>query len=312
MYPAGTPIPMTPLRAQGPRRAARSDLPGARQQLLDPPGVHQRQRQGRAARWTCQSEPGALAVRALRLAQARRPSTSRRFRCRRAAPATATSTRATSSWRSARPGRRPARRCSRCGSAGRSTQGGKNPPALGTRQRADAFGLRRPARPTRASRAACPTQLITGYSDLGRQATNPQWQYPTVWNPKINYTWLMGTPLVQGRLRVPAHQRPKCRTSTRSTAATPTAASSRGRPAPRRTTSTTSPTSCSACARSTRSATSWSPNMRQQMHFTYLQDDCAGRTIELTLNLGPALRVRDAALGGGQHPDELRSRRRRR
>src|SRR5439155_5010176 len=27
---------------------------------------------------------------------------------------------------------------------------------------------------------------------FGRQATNPQWQYPTVWNPKINYSWLMG------------------------------------------------------------------------------------------------------------------------
>ena len=37
-----------------------------------------------------------------------------------------------------------------------------------------------------------PTQLITGYSDLGRQATNPQWQYPTVCNPKVNYTWLTG------------------------------------------------------------------------------------------------------------------------
>ncbi|MDP2391106.1 MAG: TonB-dependent receptor, partial [Acidobacteriota bacterium] len=40
--------------------------------------------------------------------------------------------------------------------------------------------------------AGLPTQLITGFSDLGRQATNPQWQYPTVINPKINYTWLQG------------------------------------------------------------------------------------------------------------------------
>ena len=40
--------------------------------------------------------------------------------------------------------------------------------------------------------AGLPTQLITGFSDLGRQATNPQWQYPTVFNPKINYTWLQG------------------------------------------------------------------------------------------------------------------------
>ena len=37
-----------------------------------------------------------------------------------------------------------------------------------------------------------PTQLITGFTDLGRQATNPQWQYPTVFNPKVNYTWLAG------------------------------------------------------------------------------------------------------------------------
>jgi hypothetical protein len=36
------------------------------------------------------------------------------------------------------------------------------------------------------------TQSITGYTALGRQATNPQWQYPTLWNPKLNYTWLMG------------------------------------------------------------------------------------------------------------------------
>jgi hypothetical protein len=37
-----------------------------------------------------------------------------------------------------------------------------------------------------------PTQQITGFTELGRQATNPQWQYPTVFNPKVNYTWLQG------------------------------------------------------------------------------------------------------------------------
>ena len=37
-----------------------------------------------------------------------------------------------------------------------------------------------------------PAQLISGFSDLGRQATNPQWQYPEVFNPKINYTWVVG------------------------------------------------------------------------------------------------------------------------
>jgi len=42
------------------------------------------------------------------------------------------------------------------------------------------------------SAGGLPTQLITGFSDLGRQATNPQWQFPTVFNPKINFTQTLG------------------------------------------------------------------------------------------------------------------------
>ena len=72
-----------------------------------------------------------------------------------------------------------------------STEGGKNPLSLGSTSALDAFGLSGlPSDPRIAG--GLPTQLITGFSDLGRQATNPQWQYPTVWNPKINYTRLMG------------------------------------------------------------------------------------------------------------------------
>jgi hypothetical protein len=72
-----------------------------------------------------------------------------------------------------------------------STRGGKNPPALGAASAFDAYGL--PGLPTdpRIS-GGLPTELINGYADLGRQATNPQWQYPTVWDPKVNYTWLLG------------------------------------------------------------------------------------------------------------------------
>jgi hypothetical protein len=35
------------------------------------------------------------------------------------------------------------------------------------------------------------SQAINGYSALGRQATNPQFQNPIVWNPKVNYSWIM-------------------------------------------------------------------------------------------------------------------------
>ena len=67
------------------------------------------------------------------------------------------------------------------------TVAGKNPAALGTPSAAEEYGITGlPTDPRVAG--GLPTQLITGYADLGRQATNPQWQYPTVYNPKLNYT----------------------------------------------------------------------------------------------------------------------------
>jgi hypothetical protein len=71
------------------------------------------------------------------------------------------------------------------------TQAGKNPPALGSASAQEQFGLPGLPSDSRIS-GGLPTILITGYSDLGRQATNPQWQYPTVYNPKVNYTWTRG------------------------------------------------------------------------------------------------------------------------
>jgi hypothetical protein len=67
------------------------------------------------------------------------------------------------------------------------TEGGKNPQALGTPGALEAYGISGlPTDPRVAG--GLPTQLITGYTTLGRQATNPQWQWPTVFNPKVNYT----------------------------------------------------------------------------------------------------------------------------
>lgn len=74
-----------------------------------------------------------------------------------------------------------------------TTKAGKNPAALvaGDPPAEIAYGITGLPTDPRVA-AGLPTQLITGYSDLGRQPTNPQWQYPTVFNPKINYTWLQG------------------------------------------------------------------------------------------------------------------------
>src|SRR5262245_30563080 len=69
------------------------------------------------------------------------------------------------------------------------TKGGKFPLALGLPSAQSLFGIS--GLPTNAQiTGGVPTELISGFSDLGRQATNPQWQYPLVYNPKLNYTFL--------------------------------------------------------------------------------------------------------------------------
>jgi hypothetical protein len=71
------------------------------------------------------------------------------------------------------------------------TRAGKNPPALGSASAFDEYGISGlPDDPRIAG--GLPSQSITGYTAFGRQSTNPQWQYPTVFNPKVNYTTLMG------------------------------------------------------------------------------------------------------------------------
>lgn len=71
------------------------------------------------------------------------------------------------------------------------TEAGKDPWGLGTPSALDAYGITGLPTDPRIT-GGLYTQLITGYSDLGRQATNPQWQYPELYNAKLNYTWIMG------------------------------------------------------------------------------------------------------------------------
>ncbi len=72
-----------------------------------------------------------------------------------------------------------------------TTDGGKNPPALGTPGALEAFGIAGLPTDERIA-GGLPSQVITGFTTLGRQATNPQWQYPAVLNPKVNYTRSLG------------------------------------------------------------------------------------------------------------------------
>ncbi len=69
--------------------------------------------------------------------------------------------------------------------------GGKAPPYLGGPDIAAQFGI---AGLPSSLAGGFPTQVITGYSNptLGRQSTNPQFQNPTSFDPKLNYSWIKG------------------------------------------------------------------------------------------------------------------------
>ena len=55
----------------------------------------------------------------------------------------------------------------------------------------DQFGVQGLPNDPRIS-GGLPTQSITGFTTLGRQATNPQWRCPTVWNRRST-KWLAGS-----------------------------------------------------------------------------------------------------------------------
>ena len=182
---------------------------------------------------------------------------------------------------------------------------GKNPAALGSTSALDAYGITGLPTDPRVS-GGLPTQIITGSQRPRPPGHQPAVAVPDGLQPEGQLHVDRRAAVAEDRLRVPAHLRPKCRTSTRSTAATPTTASSRGRPASPPTPSTTWPTSCSACAATYALSNILVANLRQNMHFLYLQDDCP-RERPADAQPRPALRVRDAVGGEGQHPVELRS-----
>jgi hypothetical protein len=67
------------------------------------------------------------------------------------------------------------------------TEAGKHPTGLGDPN------FRLPGLPTDPTIAGgLNSQSIGGYTQLGRQSSNPQFQNPFVWNPRVNYTRLLG------------------------------------------------------------------------------------------------------------------------
>ena len=63
--------------------------------------------------------------------------------------------------------------------------------SLGTESAFDAYGITGlPSDPRIAG--GLPSQIIPGYTSFGRGTASPQWQFPSTWNPKVNYTFLRG------------------------------------------------------------------------------------------------------------------------
>src|SRR6266540_446534 len=71
------------------------------------------------------------------------------------------------------------------------TKAGKEPPGVGGPNMFDLYGIT--GIPTDKRFAGGLTeQGVTGWTTWGRQNSNPQFQDPSVLNPRINYSWIMG------------------------------------------------------------------------------------------------------------------------
>jgi hypothetical protein len=68
---------------------------------------------------------------------------------------------------------------------------GKQPPFLGGASMQDLYGISGLPEFSQLT-GGLNTQNISGFNGMGRQATNPQFQNPTTWNPKVNYAWMRG------------------------------------------------------------------------------------------------------------------------
>ncbi|MDZ4801400.1 MAG: TonB-dependent receptor [Bryobacteraceae bacterium] len=71
------------------------------------------------------------------------------------------------------------------------TEAGKDPPFRGGPGMLELFGI--PGLPTdKRVTGGITTQTVTGFTDFGRQSTNPQWQNPFLYNPRLNYSHILG------------------------------------------------------------------------------------------------------------------------
>lgn len=71
------------------------------------------------------------------------------------------------------------------------TRAGKEPPYIGGPSMRSLYGITGLSEDPQLTGGLTP-QTVTGFTGFGRQSTNPQWQYPSVYNPKVNYSLIRG------------------------------------------------------------------------------------------------------------------------
>jgi hypothetical protein len=165
------------------------------------------------------------------------------------------------------------------------TNAGKEPPGVGGPTMLEAYGIT--GLPTDPRFAGGLTeQGVTGWTTWGRQNSNPQFQDPSVFNPRLNYSWIMGRQSFKTGYEYQAIDtkiddfNPKYGRDAYS--------GQFSRPAG---TTTNDPATYNLAdfmfgARSTYAIINpFIANLRQRMHFAYLQDDVKVDP-RLTVNLG--------------------------
>lgn len=72
-----------------------------------------------------------------------------------------------------------------------TSEAGKDPPLIGGPSMQELFGI--PGLPTDPRyTGGITSETLIGFTSFGRQATSPQYQHPKLWNPKVNYTRILG------------------------------------------------------------------------------------------------------------------------
>ena len=177
------------------------------------------------------------------------------------------------------------------------TKAGKTALGTGTPNMLEAYGI--PGLPTDTVFAGGLTQQsVGGWTSWGRQSSNPQYQDPFVINTRINYSWIAGKHTLKS-----GYEYQRINTEVDDVHPKYGADSYGGqfsRPGGAAADAATfNLADFMFGARSSYDLVNpFVFNLRQRMHFGYLQDDWRV-TPALTLNLGAAVRIRHAAVGSG-------------